>query len=98
MVDKIVPTEAADSPYFNDFDETKDFYNILFRPGFAVQARELAQLQTVLQKQIQRFGDHVFKNGSIVQGAQLSLSSETSINLQSQYAGVDINVTNFDRK
>lgn len=98
MVDKIVPTEAADAPYYNDYDETKDFYNILFRPGFAVQARELTQLQTVLQKQIQRFGDHVFKNGSIVQGAQLSLSSEISINLQSQYANVDINVSNFDRK
>ena len=44
MVDKIVPTEAVDSPYYNDYDETKDFYNILFRPGYAVQARELTQL------------------------------------------------------
>ena len=98
MVDKIVPTEAADSPYYNDFDEAKDFYNILFRPGFAVQARELTQLQTIAQKQIQRFGDHVFKNGSIVTGAQISTSTATSLNLLSQYNGTDITVSNFNRK
>jgi hypothetical protein len=98
MVDKIVPTEAVDSPYYNDYDETKDFYNILFRPGYAVQARELTQLQTILQKQVQRFGDHVFKNGSIVTGAQISTSKATALNLSSQYIGSDITVANFDRK
>ena len=40
------------SPYYDDFDSTKNFYKILFRPGFSVQARELSQLQTILQKQI----------------------------------------------
>jgi len=98
MVDKIVPTEAADSPYYNDYDETKDFYNILFRPGYAVQARELTQLQTIAQKQVQRLGDHIFKNGSIVTGAQISTSKAAALNLSSQYSGSDITVANFDRK
>jgi len=53
-------------PYFDDYSEDKKFYRILFKPGYAVQARELNQLQTILQKQISRFGDHVFKNGSLV--------------------------------
>ena len=53
-------------PYYDDYDAEKDFYRILFRPGYAVQARELTQLQTILQSQISRFGDHVFKNGSQV--------------------------------
>ena len=53
-------------PYFDDYSEDKKFYRILFKPGYAVQARELTQLQTILQKQISRFGDHVFKNGSLV--------------------------------
>ena len=52
------------SPYFDDYNEDKDFYRILFRPSVAVQARELTQLQTILQNQIQRFGEHVFKDGS----------------------------------
>lgn len=55
-------------PYFDDYNEDKRFHKILFKPGVAVQARELTQLQTILQNQIQRFGDHIFKNGSIVLG------------------------------
>jgi hypothetical protein len=53
-------------PYYDDFDANKDFYRILFQPGYAVQARELTQLQTILQEQTGRFGDHIFKNGSQV--------------------------------
>jgi len=55
-------------PYFDDFDENKGYYKILFRPSVAVQARELNQLQTTLQKQIERFGSHIFKEGTIVVG------------------------------
>lgn len=54
------------SPYFDDYDPKKDYLRVLFRPGFAVQSRELSQLQTITQNQIQRFGDHVFKDGSRV--------------------------------
>lgn len=56
------------SPYFDDFDEDKKFQRVLFRPGRPVQARELTQLQTIIQKQIDRFGQHVFKEGSLVVG------------------------------
>ena len=51
------------SPYYDDFDDTKNFNRVLFRPGYAVQARELTQLQTLLQSQIGKFGNHIFKNG-----------------------------------
>lgn len=54
------------SPYFDDFDELKQFYRVLFRPGVAVQAREMNQLQSILQDQITKFGNHVFKEGSVV--------------------------------
>ena len=53
-------------PYYDDFSESKEFYRILFKPGRAVQARELTQLQTTLQNQIARFGKNVFKEGAIV--------------------------------
>lgn len=61
-------TNLSRSPYFNDYDETKDYYSILYKPSVAVQARELNQMQTILQKQIERFGDHVFKSGTIISG------------------------------
>ena len=59
-------TDFNVSPYWDDFSIDKDFYRVLFRPGFAVQARELTQLQTILQNQIEQFGNHFFKDGTIV--------------------------------
>lgn len=61
-----IQTDLSVSPYFDDFDETKNFYKVLFRPGVAVQVRELNQLQTILQNQIERFGDNIFKSGTII--------------------------------
>lgn len=53
-------------PYYDDYSDSDQFYRILFKPGRAVQARELTQLQTILQKQIERFGKNIFKEGSLV--------------------------------
>lgn len=53
-------------PYFDDFSEDNKFYQILFRPGRAVQARELNQIQTLLKTQLSRLGQYTFKNGSVV--------------------------------
>ena len=59
-------------PYYDDFDETDNFHRILYRPGFAVQARELTQMQTILQNQIDRFSEHIFKEGSVVAGVEVN--------------------------
>ena len=64
-------TDLNVSPYFDDFNEDKNFHRILFRPATAVQARELTQLQTILQNQIERFGSWAFKNGDIVSGCAI---------------------------
>ena len=54
------------APYFDDFDPTNDYHKVLFKPGYAVQARELTSLQSILQNQIERFGQHFFKEGEKV--------------------------------
>ena len=54
------------APYFDDYDETKNFHKVLFKPRVGVQVRELNQMQTMFQKQVERFGNHIFKNGSMV--------------------------------
>jgi hypothetical protein len=59
-------------PYYDDFDEAKNFHKVLFRPAVAVQARELTQLQTILQNQIERFGDNIFVEGTIIQGCNFN--------------------------
>jgi hypothetical protein len=63
-----INTDLNVSPYFDDYDEEKNYHRILFRPSVPVQARELTQLQTILQNQIERFGNWAFKNGDIVLG------------------------------
>jgi len=59
-------------PFFDDYSEDSKYYKILFRPGYAVQARELTQLQTILQEQIRRHGDHIFKEGAMVIPGQIA--------------------------
>lgn len=55
-------------PYYDDYSGEKGFHQILFKPGYAVQARELTQMQTMLQEQIRRFGNHIFRDGTVVFG------------------------------
>ena len=59
-------TDFNVSPYYDDFSQAKNFHRVMYRPGFAVQARELTTQQSILQNQIEKFGDHMFKNGSMV--------------------------------
>jgi hypothetical protein len=63
-------TDFNVDPYYDDFNETKNFHRILFRPGLAVQARELTQMQTVLQNQVDRFAEHIFVEGAVVKGIE----------------------------
>lgn len=81
--------DTSQSPYFDDFDEDKNFHRIVYRPSFPVQARELTQSQTILQDQIAKFGTGIFKNGSIVTGGQTTL--ETS---KTKYVCVETNDIN----
>lgn len=86
-------------PYYDDFDENKNFMRVLFRPGYAVQARELTQLQTILANQIEKFGNHIFKSGTPITGGKINLNSNSNfISLKSQYLNEDIDVENFLNK
>jgi hypothetical protein len=81
------PTDFNLSPYYDDFNESKKFHRILFRPSFAVQARELTQSQSILQNQVEKVSDHLFKQGAMVIPGQVSIDTEyTSIKLTSKTA------------
>jgi hypothetical protein len=70
-----IPELFNTDPYYDDFSESKKFLRIMFRPGFGVQGRELTQLQTILQNQIERFGNHVFEEGSMVLDGKITVNS-----------------------
>jgi len=87
-------------PYYDDFDPTKDFHRVLFKPGFAVQARELTQSQTILQNQISNFADHIFSQNSPVSGGRVTVNLDSffiKLNLQDP-SGADVVASNFLNK
>jgi hypothetical protein len=65
-------TDFNVSPYYDDYNEEKNFHRVLFRPAVPIQARELTQLQTILQSQVERFGDNIYRQGTIIKGCSLS--------------------------
>ena len=80
------------SPYFDDFDANKNYNKVLFKPGFPVQARELTTLQTILQNQIEKFGQYFFKEGSIViPGGTLYDNRYFAVRIESQFLNVPVN-------
>lgn len=87
-------------PYNDDFSQTKNFHRILFKPGVSVQARELTQAQTILQDQITKFGNHIFKNHTIVSGGRISINQQVSfLKLESvDQNNNDLVVSNFLNK
>lgn len=71
------------APYFDDFDDKKGFLRILFQPKLAVQTREINQLQTILQNQIKKFADSIYKHGSPV------VDGQTGYDLNSKWILID---------
>lgn len=69
-------TDFNIDPYYDDYDEDKKFTRVLFKPGVAVQARELTTLQTMLQTQVSRFGDNIYKEGTIIDGCNISFDNK----------------------
>jgi hypothetical protein len=79
------------SPYFDDFDAQKEFYKVLFNPGKPIQARELNNIQSILQNQIESFGSHIFKEGSVVIPGNTTYDSNFySVKLNPTSFGVNI--------
>lgn len=76
--------------YYDDFDPTDNYHQILFNTGRALQARELTQLQTLIYAEMSRFGKNVFKEGAVVNPGGVSINSNYSfVKIASTNAGGD---------
>ena len=79
------------APYFDDFNANNDYYKVLFKPGYPVQARELTTLQSILQNQIEKFGQHFFKEGAkVIPGNTAYSSSYYALELENNYLGIPL--------
>jgi len=91
-------TDLNISPYYDDFDSERNFYKVLFKPGYPIQARELTTLQSILQDQVKSFGSHIFKEGSVVIPGNIAYDGNfNSVKLNPTNFGVDISlyINNF---
>ena len=87
-----MPLLFDQAPYNDDFDEFAQYYKVLFKPGVSVQTREMNQLQTILQNQITKFGNHMFRNGSMVIPGNVQYNDKLRyVKLQSYNLGADAN-------
>jgi hypothetical protein len=79
------------SPYFDDFTPSKNYQKVLFKPGYPIQSRELTTLQSILQNQIEKFGQHFFKEGAMVIPGQISYDSNyTCIEIDDTHLGIPV--------
>lgn len=53
------------SEYNDDYRDSDHFHRILFNNGRALQARELTQLQTIIQKEVERLSKFIISEGAI---------------------------------
>ena len=79
------------TPYYDDFDKNKNFYRVLYRPGYPIQARELTTMQSILQHQIENLGSWAFKDGSMVIPGQVGYDLDVkAIMLQESFLGANV--------
>lgn len=62
--------------YYNLFDETKGYTEILFRAGKVLQSKELNEMQSILKAQITNVGNTILTNGDVIEGCQLVISDD----------------------
>ena len=86
-------TNLNSSPYFDDFSESNNYQRVLFKPGLPIQSRELTTLQSILQNQIEKFGQHMFKEGSVVIPGQVAYDNEyTSVQIDESHLGLPVSL------
>ena len=74
----------SSAPYYDDYDKSKDFTQILALPGRAEQAREFTQIQSIQRDYLERLGNAVFKDGYVVSGCGLVIDGTTVTILDGQ--------------
>lgn len=65
--------------YYNLYDDTKGYTELLFRAGKVLQSKELNELQSILKNQIKNVGNTILTNGDIIEGCQLVISDDHTV-------------------
>ena len=77
--------------YYNLYDSTKNYTELLFRAGKVLQSKEVNEIQSMLKNQIKNVGDTILTNGDIIEGCQLVIKG-TEVTLTKGRIYLDGNV------
>jgi len=80
------------STYKDDFSDSAGYHRVLFNSGKAIQARELTQLQTIIQREISRFGNNIFKEGAAVNPGGMTVTAYDYVKVTSSNWNNDTSV------
>jgi|TARA_R100000081_G_C4820573_1_gene179536 hypothetical protein len=62
--------------YYDDFRDSDNYHKLLFNDGRTLQARELTQSQTLINKDIRRFADNIYKEGAVIKPGGITVNDE----------------------
>lgn len=65
-------------PYNDDFDPSKNYYQVLYKAGYPIQARELNVSQSITQDQISEMGKKFLAPGDVVTPGEFSFANPTA--------------------
>lgn len=63
--------------YWNRHDAAKSYVELLFRDGYGTQASEMNELQSMFSARVKAIADSLFKDGDILQDAQITVNAQT---------------------
>ena len=91
--------DKSQAPYFDDYDPTKGYTQLLAVPGKVAQARELTQVQSIMRDIIKGIGDSLMKDGDIIDGCQVSVNTaKTAATISSGKVYIDGVVYKFSEQ
>lgn len=83
-----VTSSTFSQTYRDDFTDSDNYYRVLFNGGRALQARELTQLQTIIQREHEQHARFVFKEGASVHSG--------GVQVNSRFEFAKLNTTSYD--
>lgn len=63
--------------YWNRYDTSKEYREILFRDGYGTQASEINELESITAAHVRGIGDAIFSDGDIIKDAQISVDASS---------------------
>lgn len=86
------------APYYNDYDPSKKYTTVMAKPGKALQARELTEMQSIFRDLLKRLSDTVLTDGGMVSGMGFTLSESKILTVESGLVYLDGIVQIFEQQ